>query len=94
MEAIADALKEVKEQWSLPEIIAVTDNAANEKKAFEILQWTKFGCYGHRINLVVKNALNAPKEIVNVIAKAQGRKLVTFFHQSSSANDMLQVKQK
>jgi hypothetical protein len=94
VENIADALKEVKEQWSLPEIIAVTDNAANEKKAFGILQWIRFGCYGHRINLVVKNALNAPKEIVNVIAKVQGRKLVTFFHQSSSANDMLKVKQK
>ncbi|CAG2219590.1 unnamed protein product [Mytilus edulis] len=91
-ENIANALKEVKENWSLPDIIAVTDNAANEKKAFQILNWIRFGCYGHRINLVVKNALSVSKEISHVIAK--GRKLVTFFHQSTSANDSLMAKQK
>ena len=37
-ENIAGTLKEVKKEWSLPEIIAVSDNAANEKKAFEILE--------------------------------------------------------
>lgn len=91
-ENIANALKEVKETWSLPDIISVTDNAANEKKAFQILNWIRFGCYGHRINLVVKNALSVSKEISHVIAK--GRKLVTFFHQSTSANDSLLAKQK
>ena len=91
-ENIANALKEVKENWLLPDIIAVTDNAANEKKAFQILNWIRFGCYGHRINLFVKNALSVSKEISHVIAK--GRKLVTFFHQSTSANDSLLAKQK
>ena len=91
-ENIAQALSEVKVSWSLPNIIAVTDNAANEKKAFEILNWIRFGCYGHRINLVVKNALSSSNEITRVIAK--GRKLVTFFHQSTSANDCLLGKQR
>ncbi|CAG2217211.1 unnamed protein product [Mytilus edulis] len=91
-ENIANALKEVKEKWSLPDIIAVTDNAANEKKAFQILNWIRFGCYGHRINHVVKNALSVSKEISHVIAT--GRKLVTFYHQSTSANDSLMAKQK
>jgi len=91
-ENIAKALSEVKISWSLPNIIAVTDNAANEKKAFEILNWIRFGCYGHRINLVVKNALSSSNEITHVIAK--GRKLVTFFHQSTSANDCLLGKQR
>ena len=72
-------------------IIAVTDKAANEKKAFEILNWVRFGCYGHHINLVFKNALTASEEITHVIAKV--RKLVTFFHQSTSANDYLLSKQ-
>ena len=90
-ENIANALSEVKANWSLPNIIAVTDNAANEKKAFEILKWIRFGCYGHRINLVVKNALSSSKEVTHVIAK--GRKLVTFFHQSTSASDVWLSKQ-
>ncbi|CAG2211393.1 unnamed protein product [Mytilus edulis] len=91
-ENIANALKEVKEKWSLPDIIAVTDDAANEKNAFQILNWIRFGRYGHRINHVVKNALSVSKEISHVIAT--GRKLVTFYHQSTSANNILMAKQK
>ncbi len=71
--------------------IAVTDNAANERKAIDILQWLHFGCYGHRINLVVKNALALP-EISCIIGK--GRRVVTFFHQSTSTNDLLLAKQR
>ncbi|CAC5388547.1 unnamed protein product [Mytilus coruscus] len=77
-ENIANALTEVKDQWSLPDIIAVTDNAAKQKKAFQILNWIRFGYYGHRINLVVKNALSVSKEISH----------------STSANDNLMTKQK
>ncbi|XP_062587659.1 zinc finger BED domain-containing protein 4-like [Saccostrea cucullata] len=71
--------------------IAVTDNAANEQKAYELLEWTRFGCYGHRINLVVKNALKIP-DVVRILGKIQ--KLVTFFHQSTSMADLLFDKQK
>lgn len=70
---------------------AVTDNAAIEKKAFELLQWVRFGCYGHRINLIVKKFPGVP-EVSCLCAK--GRKLVTIFHQSSSTTDALKVKQK
>ena len=31
-----------KQEWNLPNITAVSDNAANEKKAFELLNWTRF----------------------------------------------------
>ena len=49
-EKIAAALKETEQRWSLKDPVATTDNAANEKKAFEILEWQRFGCYGHRLN--------------------------------------------
>jgi len=51
---IADELRATQTKWSLPEPMATTDNAANEQKAYEILGWDSFGCYGHKINLVVK----------------------------------------
>ena len=63
---------------------------ANERKAYDLLQWTKFGCYGHRINLMVKHALGIP-ELSKIVAK--GRKLVAYFHQSPSVNDLLMAKQ-
>ncbi|XP_069107962.1 E3 SUMO-protein ligase ZBED1-like [Argopecten irradians] len=90
-ENIAASLTEVKTKWALPVCIATTDNAANEQKAFRILKWQRFGCYGHRLNLIVKNALQV-NEVGRLVGK--GRKLVTFFHTSTSANDKLMEKQK
>lgn len=53
-EAIAENFKRAQKEWSLPsQPTATIDNAANEIKAFEHLQWTRFGCFGHRINLAV-----------------------------------------
>ncbi|XP_069134524.1 E3 SUMO-protein ligase ZBED1-like [Argopecten irradians] len=89
-ENIAAHLKEAVAKWNLSIPIAVSDNAANERKAFELLGWTRLGCYGHRINLVVKHSLSVPA-VQHMVAK--GRKLVGFFHQSSSANDALIAKQ-
>ena len=90
-ENIASSLRETQQAWSFVTPTAVTDNAPNEKKALELLQWVRFGCYGHRINLVVKKCLEVP-EVSRLCAK--GRKLVTFFHQSSSTTNALKVKQK
>ncbi|KAK3087166.1 hypothetical protein FSP39_002502 [Pinctada imbricata] len=89
-ENIANELKATQSRWSFPDPIATTDNAANEQKAFEILGWTRFGCYGHRINLMVKHALSLP-ECSKILGKA--RKLVSFFHKSSSVTEMLTKKQ-
>lgn len=90
-EAIAENLRRAQKEWSLPsQPTATTDNAANEIKAFEHLQWTRFGCFGHRINLAVKKALSIP-ELSKMLSK--GRKLVTYYHQSSSATDVLKDKQ-
>ena len=89
-ENIKESLLATQRRWNLPTPTGVTDNAANEIKAFDLLQWTRFGCYGHRFNLIVKKALAIP-ELSRIIAK--GRKLVTFFHQSTSINDLLMRKQ-
>lgn len=51
----------------------------------------RFGCYGHRINLIVKNALAFP-EVGRILVKA--RKIVTFFHQSSSVSKILKAEQR
>ena len=80
----------LKAEWQLPTPILVTDNAANERKAAVVLGWTRFGCYGHRINLVVKHSLEIP-ELSRILGKS--RKLVTFFHQSTSVTDVLKEKQ-
>ena len=92
--SIAEGMEKCKERW-VPKVeipTAVTDNAANEKKAFEqVLKWPRFGCYGHRINLMVKKATGIP-EMSKLLAK--GRKLVQFFHQSTSASDKFHEKQK
>ena len=90
-EKIAAALRETEQRWAFNDPMATTDNAANEKNAFEILQWPRFGCYGHRLNLVVKNTLSIPK-VSKILGK--GRSLVTFFHSSSSVSDELVRKQR
>jgi hypothetical protein len=72
-ENIKTSLLETQNTWKLPVPTAVTDNATNDRKAFELLEWPRFGCYGQRINLMVKNAL-APPELSKIIAK--GRKLL------------------
>lgn len=88
---ISEELKATHTKWNLPASpIATTDNAANEQKAFELLNWERFGCYGHRINLVVKHSLESP-EIKKLLGK--GRKMVTFFHQSRSSTDLFHEKQ-
>ncbi|XP_033725237.1 zinc finger BED domain-containing protein 1-like [Pecten maximus] len=91
-ENIAKSLQTTKTNWSLPDnIIATTDNAANEQKAFRLLEWSRFGCFGHKLNLVVKNSLQS-NNISRLTSK--GRRLVTLFHSSTSAHDFLSQKQR
>ena len=90
-ENIAAELKATQTKWNFPTPIATTDNAANERKAYEINKWERFGCLGHKINLVVKNSLGV-SELGKLLGKA--RKMVTFFHQSSSITDLFLEKQK
>jgi hypothetical protein len=91
---IAQEILDCKSKWidHTHEPVMVTDNAANERKAIEQeLEWVRFGCYGHRINLMVKKATGIP-ELSKLLAK--GRKLVTFLHSSTSAFAKLRDKQR
>ncbi|XP_053374207.1 E3 SUMO-protein ligase ZBED1-like [Mercenaria mercenaria] len=89
-EHIAERLKEMVSDWNIPVPTVVTDNAANERKAIQLLGWERFGCYGHRLNLAVKHSLDVP-EVSRILGKS--RKIVTLFHQSTSLNDCLLDKQ-
>lgn len=84
-ENIVKHLQEMKNR-NISTIIGITDNAANEKRAFELLGWVRFGCFGHQLNLIVRHSLEDPV-ITRFMGKA--RKLVTFHHQSSSVSDLL-----
>lgn len=57
-ERIAEELRVTQQKWSLPQPIVTTNNAANEQKAYQILVYDRYGCYVHRINLVVKKLLD------------------------------------
>ncbi|WAR28386.1 LOW QUALITY PROTEIN: hypothetical protein MAR_014090 [Mya arenaria] len=79
---ISGSLAETKTRLKLPECLATTDNAANENKAFQLLCWNRFGCFGHRINLIKAISVPCVKQILT-----KARKLVTFFLASSNATD-------
>ena len=90
-EAISNYLADVKKRWGLPDLIAVSDNAAVEKKTFSLLQWEWIGCMGHLINLLVRAVLNDKGRIKTIISK--GRNLVSYFHKSPQATNFLREKQ-
>lgn len=90
-ENISHHLAAVIKSWNLRDYVFVTDNAANEQKAIRLLGAPRIGCYGHRLNLVVKHAL-ANTDACHLVEK--GRHLVTFFHCSTSATELLLEKQK
>ena len=92
-EAISKSLKDpLVQEWGLKikNLIGVTDNAANEKRAFDILSCSRLSCMEHNINLSVKAGLEV-SEIDRLVGK--GRSLVSYFHKSPLAMDVLLKKQ-
>ena len=90
-ETIAETLQSTKDRWHLDITAMVTGNARNEIKASKSLQWKRFGCIGHNISLVVQKGLSIT-EVNQAVDK--GRSLVSCFHHSSQAMDVLLEKQK
>lgn len=89
---LANDLKRIVAQWGLENKItlAVSDNAANIKKAIsEINNWKHFPCFAHTLNLIVQDAL---KKAQNIITKV--RTIVTHFKKSSTAKTKLDSAQK
>ena len=90
-ENLAQSLRDAQKNWKFPNPIAVTDNAANEKKAFRELKWERISCFGHNLNLAVKAALNV-KQVEDIFNKC--RKIATYFRKSAVAKNVLSEKQK
>ena len=89
-ENLAANLQDAQNRWKFKTPIAVSDNAANEVKAFKLLNWTRISCFGHNLNLVVKASLQIP-EISELISKC--RRVAEFFHRSPNSSHVLKRKQ-
>lgn len=83
---LSEELKKVTDEYGLTTkvIFAVSDNARNIEKAIEDLNWKRYGCYAHTLNLIVTHALNPVEDIIENI-----KKIVAHFKRSTSALDIL-----
>ncbi|XP_076048272.1 E3 SUMO-protein ligase ZBED1-like [Oratosquilla oratoria] len=92
-ENIADALKEICEEWDLLEKVCciVTDNASNIVKAVKDMNVKHLPCFAHSLNLVVQNALKNTNDVKKVQEKVKA--IVSFFHHSVKASDKLCAQQ-
>ncbi|XP_030610228.1 vesicle-fusing ATPase-like [Archocentrus centrarchus] len=58
-ENIAAALRDVLNNWNLPEhkqVAITTDNGANVVKAAEVNNWFRVQCFGHHLHLAIGNS--------------------------------------
>ncbi|CAH1107682.1 unnamed protein product [Psylliodes chrysocephalus] len=82
-ENLAKELKQIVVSWGLQNqiLLAISDNAANIKKAIQdILKWKHLGCYAHTLNLIVGDALSVVDDFLKKI-----RQLVGHFKRSTTA---------
>ncbi|XP_078331257.1 zinc finger BED domain-containing protein 4-like [Crassostrea virginica] len=66
------------------------DNASNMSVALEVAGAQKLGCLAHTLNLASNKAMSI-QSLQRVLAKV--RSIVTFFHKSNIATEMLKEKQ-
>ncbi|KAL2079757.1 hypothetical protein ACEWY4_011180 [Coilia grayii] len=90
---LAELLTEAIQEWELSDKdpAIVTDNAANMVRAVQLMGHFHMGCFAHLINLASQAGLKTP-----AVARLLGRvrRIVTFFHRSTSASRTLEQKQK
>ncbi|CAL9706231.1 unnamed protein product [Knipowitschia caucasica] len=86
---ISSALKRITDDWGIRQkvIAVITDNGANVVAAVNMAGWTHYPCFAHTLNLVVKDAIKAVPEIVNLVKKCSN--IVGYFHHSSKATEKL-----
>ncbi|CAM4502813.1 unnamed protein product [Leuciscus chuanchicus] len=93
---LAEELKNAVTEWKLERpnttIPVATDNAANIVNAVNetVELGPQIGCFAHTVNLAAKRAVS-----INGVSRLLGKvkKVVTFFHRSTTANQALAVKQ-
>jgi hypothetical protein len=85
---IADELRIISEEWGITNKVnlLVSDNASNMLAAASKLGWNHFGCYAHKLNLIVQDALKI-QTVCQTINKVQ--KTVGHFKRSSIAKERL-----
>ncbi|XP_046562724.1 zinc finger BED domain-containing protein 4-like [Haliotis rubra] len=93
---IADVLKQAIDDWELKrphgQQPITSDSAANVCLAVDIAEMTPhIRCFAHIINLAAQQALHI-NEVQCLLGRV--RRIVTFFHKSSTANYQLELKQK
>lgn len=83
---IKQKLSEITDEWNVSSKInfAVTDNAANVKKAIQDLGWKHYGCYAHTLNLIVQDSLKIVKERLEKV-----KRIVRYFKTSHVATEKL-----
>lgn len=83
---LSQELKKVTDDWGLTSkiIFAISDNARNIEKAIEDLNWKRYGCYAHSLNLIVTQALKPLEALIENV-----KKIVGHFKRSTTALDML-----
>ena len=87
--SISKSLEQVLVQdWGLnvDHLIGVSDDASNDRRAFDLLKYSRLSCIGHNINLSVKAGLGL-SELDRLVSK--GMSLVTYFHKIPLAMDIL-----
>ena len=78
-------------KWGMQNVIGVSDNASNVKKAFEIYGIPHIGCAAHTLNLSVNSGLSDTR-IQSLLGKV--RALVTLFKTSYIKTELLHKNQK
>ena len=94
-ENLAVILKQITDEWKITAKVhcscVITDSASNIKKAVKICGWNHLSCFAHLLNLVVTNAIEEDNVLAELIQAVKN--IVTYFHRSSKACDMLAVNQ-
>lgn len=88
---ITDAMERMPCAWKFDKKkvhVILRDNAANMKKAMDLLGVPSLGCFAHTLQLIVQNGLLAQRGVSN--AMANGRKTVTHFEHSPNAYSELE----
>ncbi|KAM9350016.1 E3 SUMO-protein ligase ZBED1 [Symphorus nematophorus] len=95
-EYLSEALTEAVTEWKLQRdgstIPVTTDNAKNMVNAVNATAGLgpQIGCFAHTVNLAAKNAVSI-SQVSRLLGKI--RKVVTFFHRSTTASHALKTKQ-
>lgn len=85
-DALAAVLKTIASQWNVTNKITlvVSDNAANVTSAIQKTGWPFFGCFLHKLNLIIEKAIRIIEFIIEKV-----KRIVGHFKKSNTATEAL-----